>query len=82
MTGRGAGVCALRAGESVRLDRSCSPQLVRPVVVRVIRVLDRPTYPGWVWMEGYELDASGDALRRRQLFIRQDGTRSLMSGRG
>ncbi len=70
------------AGESLRLDQVCSPQFVRPIMVRVVGVLDRPTYPGWVWVEGYELDASGDALRRRQLFIRHDGTRPAMSGRG
>jgi hypothetical protein len=28
---------------------------MRPIVVRVIRVLDWPTYDGWLWIDGYQL---------------------------
>ncbi len=63
----------MRAGEAIRLDRRASPQFVRPITVRVIRALDRPTYDGWVWLEGYELNDSGNAVRRRQLYVRFDG---------
>ncbi len=62
----------LRAGHMVRLDRRPFPQFVYPIKFRVIRILDRPTYDGWLWLEGYELDASGDALRKRQLFVKTE----------
>lgn len=63
----------LSAGATLTLDRCASPQFVHPITVRVIRVLDRPTYPGWAWVEGYELNGSGTAVRRRQLYVRCDG---------
>ncbi|NYT94018.1 hypothetical protein HW126_09280 [Salinispora sp. H7-4] len=62
-----------RPGDAIRLDRRASPQFVRPITVRVIRVLDRPTYDGWLWLEGYELNDAGTAVRRRQLYVRCDG---------
>lgn len=69
-------VARLRVGETIRLDRCASPQFVRPITVRVIRVLDRPTYDGWAWVEGYELDGPDcEAVRKRQLFINLGGSR-------
>nr|WP_229688503.1 hypothetical protein [Micromonospora yangpuensis] len=45
---------------------------------RVIRVReDLITYHGWVWLDGYELDATGDATRRREIFVRRDGLRPM-----
>ncbi|MGW0216507.1 hypothetical protein ACWDXH_19165 [Micromonospora chokoriensis] len=46
---------------------------MRPIVVRVIRVLDWPTYDGWLWLDGYELAAKGDAVARRSLFVMSAG---------
>lgn len=63
----------LRAGETIRLDRRASPQFVYPIKLRVIRVLDRPTYHGWTWLDGYELDGPGNAVRRRELYVKCDG---------
>jgi len=48
-------------------------------MIRVIRVLDWPTYDGWIWLEGYELNASGDAVNRRSIFVQRDGLRPLRS---
>ncbi|WP_018255430.1 hypothetical protein [Salinispora mooreana] len=35
-------------------------------------MIGRP-YDGWVWLEGYELNDAGNAVRRRQLYVRRDG---------
>jgi hypothetical protein len=43
------------------------------MMFRVIRVHDWPTYDGWVWLDGYQLDQSGDAVERRSIFVRIDG---------
>ncbi|MFI7595571.1 hypothetical protein [Micromonospora sp. NPDC049359] len=33
---------------------------------------ERHTYDGWVWIEGYQLNA-GDAVARRELYVRRAG---------
>jgi hypothetical protein len=44
---------------------------------RVIKVLDWPTYDGWIWLEGYELNTAGDAVSRRSIFVQKAGLRQL-----
>ncbi|MEV1013359.1 hypothetical protein AB0I95_12055 [Micromonospora sp. NPDC049751] len=34
---------------------------------------ERHTYDGWVWIEGYQLNAAGDAVARRELYVRRAG---------
>ncbi|MEU7651226.1 hypothetical protein AB0C41_04355 [Micromonospora taraxaci] len=46
---------------------------MHPIFVRVIRVLDWPTYDGWLWIDGYQLAANGDAVARRTLFVMPAG---------
>ncbi|MEV4662614.1 hypothetical protein AB0J85_11740 [Micromonospora echinofusca] len=66
----------MRSGDVLHLTRSASPQFVRPIVVRVIRVLtDWHTYHGWCWIDGYQLNARGDAVDRRSLYVRCEGVR-------
>ncbi|WP_431885999.1 hypothetical protein [Micromonospora wenchangensis] len=66
----------MRAGELLHLTRDASVQFIRPITVRVIRVLtDWHTYDGWVWVDAYQLNAAGDAVRRRTLFLRSAGVR-------
>ncbi|MGC4744202.1 hypothetical protein ACLQ28_00855 [Micromonospora sp. DT201] len=36
-----------RTGDVLHLTRAASVQFLRPIFVRVIRVLDWPTYDGW-----------------------------------
>ncbi|MFE9916503.1 hypothetical protein ACFYPG_15235 [Micromonospora sp. NPDC005553] len=60
-------------GEVLHLTRAASVQFLRPIFVRVIRVLDWPTYDGWVWIDGYQLGANGDAVARRSLFVMPAG---------
>lgn len=42
---------------------------------RVIRVHDWSTYDGWCWLDGYQLNASGDAVERRSIFVQMSGLR-------
>ncbi|MBL7261484.1 hypothetical protein [Paractinoplanes lichenicola] len=45
----------------------------RALTFRVIRVDPRITYDGWLWLDGYVLGPSGDALERRVIFVKKDG---------
>lgn len=64
-----------RAGDVVHVTRAASVQFVRPILFRVIRVLDWVTYDGWAWVEGYELDPKGNAVSRRSIFVQPAGLR-------
>ncbi|WP_320065885.1 hypothetical protein [Micromonospora sp. RTGN7] len=66
-----------RSGDVLHLTRAASVQFVKPVVLRVIRVHDWPTYDGWTWVDGYVLDRRGDAIARRSLFVMSAGLRWL-----
>jgi hypothetical protein len=59
----------LQAGELLWVDRTASVQFVEPILIRLIRVLDQPTYDGWAWIEVYQMDRSGDAIARREIFV-------------
>lgn len=61
-----------KAGDLVHVTRAASVQFLKPILLRIIRVLDdwtRNTYDGWCWLDGYELDAKGDAVARRSIFV-------------
>ncbi len=45
----------------------------RAIVFRVIRPVDRSTYDGWVWLDGFELNPQGEAFERRQIFVMVEG---------
>lgn len=62
-----------RSGDVLRVTRSASVQFTEPMLFRVIRVHDWPTHEGWAWLDGYELDATGDAKARRSIFVRLHG---------
>ncbi|WFE64586.1 hypothetical protein [Micromonospora sp. WMMD714] len=63
----------MKAGDLVYVTRAASVQFLRPIRFRVIRVLDWPTYDGWVWLEGYQVNAAGDAVSRRRIFVQRAG---------
>lgn len=42
---------------------------------RVIAVTAQSTYAEWVWVDGIHLGPDGDAIRRREIFVRADGLR-------
>lgn len=69
-----------RSGDVLHVTRAASVQFVEPIFFRVIRVHDWPTYDGWVWLDGYELNAAGDAVERRSIFVQVNGLRQLSSG--
>ncbi|XTZ14292.1 hypothetical protein ACQSSU_22730 [Micromonospora echinospora] len=64
-----------RAGDLVLVTRAASVQFVTPIMFRVIRVLDRVTFDGWIWLDGYQLDRKGEAVTRRSIFVQPAGLR-------
>ncbi|WP_433284127.1 hypothetical protein [Micromonospora sp. CA-244673] len=68
-----------RSGDVLHVTRAASVQFLRPIMFRVIRVLDWPTYDGWLWLDGYELNAAGDAVNRRSIFVQQEGLGHLQA---
>jgi hypothetical protein len=50
---------------------------VDPFLFRVIRVHDWPTYDRWVWLDGYELDEHGEAMKRRTIWVQIAGVRRV-----
>jgi hypothetical protein len=66
-------------GEVVVVGPSASVQFsgTHGFKFRVIHVDARPTYDGWVWLDGYQLDGRGQAVARRKIFVRRSGLISL-----
>jgi hypothetical protein len=62
-----------RSGDIVTLSKEASVQFAVPILFRVIRVHDWPTYDGWVWLDGYQLNHVGDAVERRSVFVQISG---------
>jgi hypothetical protein len=62
-----------RSGDVLRVTRKASVQFREPMLFRVIRVHDWPTYDGWAWLDGYQLNAAGDAVSRRSIFVQTAG---------
>ncbi|WP_207892702.1 hypothetical protein [Micromonospora sp. MW-13] len=67
----------IRAGDVVQVTRAASVQFIsRPIIARVIRVRDDLiTYHGWRWLDVYQLDAEGDAVERRTIYVQPAGLR-------
>ncbi|GAA3752367.1 hypothetical protein GCM10022225_41020 [Plantactinospora mayteni] len=71
-----------RSGDVLHVTRAASVQFAEPIYFRVIRVHDWQTYHGWVWLDGYELNPSGDAVERRSIFVQVNGLRQLQTNAG
>ena len=69
-----------RSGDVLQVTRAASVQFSAPLLFRVIRVHDWPTYDGWIWLDGYELNAAGDAVERRSIFVQVNGLRQVPTG--
>ncbi|MGW0431367.1 hypothetical protein ACWDV4_02280 [Micromonospora sp. NPDC003197] len=69
-------------GDLLRVTRAASAQFAVPMMFRVIRPLDWPTYRGWIWLDGYQLDPAGDAVERRSIFVRLAGLQAGPAGPG
>lgn len=46
-------------------------------VIRVVEDWTRTTYAQWMWLEGYVLDAKGDAVEKRTPFVLREGLRII-----
>ncbi|MDG4834659.1 hypothetical protein O7627_35925 [Solwaraspora sp. WMMD1047] len=66
-----------RSGDVLHVTRAASVQFAEPILFRVIRVHDWPTYTGWVWLDGYQLNSAGDAVERRSIFVQVAGLNQL-----
>lgn len=76
MRWRVAGVETMpRPGEVVVVGPSASVQFAgkQGFRFRVIHVDSKPTYDGWVWLDGYQMDGRGQAVARRKIFVRRSG---------
>jgi hypothetical protein len=68
-----------RSGDVLQVTSEASVQFADPMLFRVIRVHDWPTYDGWVWLDGYELNGGGEAVERRSIFVKISGLRTMGS---
>jgi hypothetical protein len=66
-----------RSGDVIHVTKAASVQFTAPMLFRVIRVHDWPTYDGWIWLDGYELNSAGDAVERRSIFVQVNGLRQV-----
>ncbi len=63
------------SGTVLILNRNASPQFAAAAIMfRVIRAVQTPTNDDeWVWLDGYALDAAGDAIERRSVYVKIPG---------
>lgn len=73
----GAQPAGPRSGDVLQVTRVASVQFQTPIHFRVIRLLDWPTYAGWVWLDGYQLNDAGEATKRRSIFVQPSGLRRV-----
>lgn len=66
-----------RLGDVLVVGAEASVQFAgdRAIVLRVVSVCRKPTYHGWCWLTGYVLNRSGEAVDRREVFVRTAGLR-------
>lgn len=64
-----------RAGDLLDITGAASVQFDgrRGFAFRVIRPHAWTTYDGWMWLDGYQLNAAGDATARRTVFVQLAG---------
>lgn len=74
-----------KPGDVLLVDGRVSVQFtVNILIFRLIRVDLRATYDGWVWLLGYSLTPTGEAIEKREIFVQRDGLRPAVRrpGRG
>ncbi|MFG1901991.1 hypothetical protein [Micromonospora carbonacea] len=73
----------MKAGDVLHLTRAASPQFVRPIFFRLIKVrTELHTYAGWIWLDGYQLDERDEAVARRELYVLQAAVKLLRTSPG
>jgi hypothetical protein len=68
-----AHAAAPRAGDVLLITQAASVQFAVPILFRVIRPHDWSTSTGWIWLDGYQLNAAGDAVARRSIYVQIAG---------
>ncbi|MEU8006284.1 hypothetical protein AB0B66_34440 [Catellatospora sp. NPDC049111] len=66
-------LAGLQPGDLLHTTREASVQFQQSMMLRLIRVHDWATYDGWVWLDGYQINAAGDAVERRSIFVQRSG---------
>lgn len=71
-------------GEELLISREASVQFAGTpaFVFRVISVCPKPTYDGWAWVTGYQLDGRGQAVAKREIFVRLAGLKRVRRADG
>lgn len=64
----------------VWIDKRASVQFAEPFWFRIVRTDPSTVVDGWVWLEGHQLNAVGDAVTRRKIFVREDAVRLPVRG--
>ena len=64
-----------RPGDLVYVGRRASVQFsgTSGFNFRVIHIHERATYAGWCWLDGYQLNAHGEAVERRSIYVQPAG---------
>ncbi|WP_431905644.1 hypothetical protein [Micromonospora carbonacea] len=64
----------LKPGDVLYITAACSVQFTKSMMFRLIKVRhDLVTYDQWIWLDGYQLDAKGEAVARREIFVLRAG---------
>lgn len=73
----------LRPGLVLLVGRAASVQFAGRAgfAFRVVAVDRTPTYTGWVWLDGYQLDVRGAGVARRRIFVQIAGLRIAVADR-
>jgi len=68
----------LRPGVVVHVGREASVQFTNGEIdFRIIRTGPPTAYAGWQWLSGYQLNQTGDAVERRDIFVQPEGLRPV-----
>ncbi|GAB1642565.1 hypothetical protein [Krasilnikovia sp. MM14-A1259] len=60
----------IKSGHVYRVGADCGvPHNFRPIHFRVVSVDPASTWDGMAWLEGYELDRTGQAVARRRIYV-------------
>jgi len=60
-------------GETLFIGPAASVQFSRPILIRVIAVNDQTSCDGWIYIDGYQITKTGQAIERRTIFVQAAG---------
>lgn len=77
MAARAEGSDMLRSGVVLQVGPEAGPHFVETFAFRVVARVDWPSYDGWAWVEGDQLDAAGKVVERNRIFVLLSGLREV-----